>query len=99
MASTRATVSCDCSASASRPARPGPRRSAAAAPRAERAGDALPALDQRGDAVLAVAAEQLVGALAGQRDGDVLGGEPRQRQEAERREVGERLVEVPDQVA
>ncbi len=57
--------------SASRPARPGPWRSSAAAGPRRAPGTAAPALGQRGDAVLAVAAEELVGALAGERDGDV----------------------------
>jgi hypothetical protein len=47
--------------------------------------------------MLSVAAEQLVGALAGEGDGDVLRGHLGERDEAERREVGERLVEVPDE--
>ena len=73
-----------------RPARPsGPRG------RAERS---LPAPDERGRAMLAVAAEELVRALAGQRHGHVLGRHPRQRVEAERREVGDRLVQVPEEV-
>ena len=54
------------------PARPGPWRSAAAAaPRAAAPGSRPQLLGQRGDAVLAVAAEELVGALAGERDGHV----------------------------
>ena len=47
--------------------------------------------------MLAVAAEQLVGALAGERDGHVVGGQLAEREEADRGEVRERLVEVPDQ--
>ena len=44
--------------------------------------------------MLAVAAEELVGALAGERDGDVLRGELGEREKAERREIGDRLVHV-----
>jgi hypothetical protein len=47
--------------------------------------------------MLPVAAEQLVGALAGEGDGDVLRSHLGERDEAERREVGEWLVEVPDE--
>ncbi len=42
-----------------------------------------------------VAAEQLVGTLAGQGDGHVLRGQLAQRVEAERREISERLVQMP----
>ena len=45
--------------------------------------------------VCGVAAEQLVGSLAGQGDGHMLSGELAQRVEAERREIRERLVQVP----
>ena len=48
--------------------------------------------------MLLVAAEQLVGALSRERDGDVARGELGEREEAERGEVGERLVEVPGEL-
>ena len=47
---------------------------------------------------LRVAAEELVGTLAGERDRHMLGGELAERHEAERREVGERFVESPDEI-
>ena len=47
---------------------------------------------------LRVAAEQLVGALPRERDGHVPRGELGEREEAERREVGERLVQLPDEL-
>ena len=47
--------------------------------------------------MLAVAAEQLVGPLAGQRHGHVLARQLAQREEPERRQVGQRLVEMPDE--
>ena len=56
-----------------------------------------PALRERSGAVLAVAAEEFVGALAGEGDGDVFGGELAEGEEAEGREVGEGFVEVPDE--
>jgi hypothetical protein len=65
--------------------------------RAHDAGHALPLLGERGDTVLAVAAEELVGALPGQRDGHARRGQLAQREEADRRQVRHRLVEVPDQ--
>ena len=49
--------------------------------------------------MLAVAAEQLVGSLAGQGHGHVLARELAQRQESERRQVRERLVQVPGELA
>ena len=52
----------------------------------------------RGDLVLAVAAEQLVGALAGERDGHVLARQPAEQQEAEAGDVGDRLLEVPERL-
>ena len=63
-----------------------------------RTAEALPAPGQRRGAVLLVAAEQLVRALTGERDRDLLGREPRERVEAQRREVREGLVEVPEEV-
>ena len=63
----------------------------------ERRRHALPRVRDGRGAVLAVTAEQLVGALARERDGHVLGRELGEGDEAERREVGERLVEVPDE--
>ena len=82
------------------PARaPGPAAADARAERAGGAGHAAPGLRERRDAVLAVAAEELVRALAGERHRDVPARELAEREEADRREVGERLVEVPDQAA
>ena len=74
----------------------GPMRSGRATPRARRRGSRDQALvrTQRG---AVVAAEEFVGALAGEGDGDVLGGELAEGEEAERREVGEGFVEVPDE--
>ena len=72
------------------------------APRARRArgrqGLALQRRRPRGDLVLAVAAEQLVGALAGERDRDVLARQPAEQQEAEAGDVGDRLLEVPERL-
>ena len=75
-------------------------RRAAAAPGRERpgAGSRCQAAEQRRGAVLPVAAEQLVGALSRERDGDVLRRELGERVEAERRQVGKRLVEIPDEL-
>ena len=53
------------------------------------------AVDREGLAVDAVAAEQLVRALARQDDGHVLAGSARQEVYRERRRVGDWLVEVP----
>ena len=58
----------------------------------------LPRRGERRRAVLPVAAEQLVGALAGQRDGHVLRRELGQREEAERGQLGDGLVQAPDQI-
>ena len=63
----------------------------------ERRGNPLPQVRDRGSAMLPVAAEQLVGALAGQRDGDVLRRQLGERDEAQGGEVRDRLVEMPDQ--
>ena len=49
-------------------------------------------------AVLPVAAQELVGPLAGERDRDVARSELRQREEAERREVREGLVHEPGEL-
>ena len=49
---------------------------------------------ERRRTVLAVAAEQFVGALAGQRDGHVLRRQLGEREEAERGQLGDGLVEV-----
>ena len=88
--------------------RPEHRRGRAVAPRracrgrrgepAQRSRERSIACGERGVPMPRVAAEQLVRALAGERDGDVLRGELGEREEAERREVGERLVEVPDEL-
>ena len=48
--------------------------------------------------MLAVAPEELVRALARQGDCDVFRGELRECEEPERREVGKRLVQVPDEI-
>src|SRR4051794_7813682 len=48
--------------------------------------------------VLAVTADELVCTLAGKRDRDVARCELRKREEAERREIRERLVEEPDEI-
>ena len=98
--STRAAARPDPAPRARRPAGrrgPGRARERGAAPRRSGPGNAAPGLGEGRDAMLAVAAEQLVGALAGERDGHVSARELAQRQEAERRQVGERLVEVPDE--
>ena len=48
--------------------------------------------------MLAIPAEQLVGALARQRHRHFTARELAERQEAQRGQVGERLVEVPDEL-
>ena len=50
------------------------------------------------DDVLVVAREQLVAAVAGEHDLDVLGGELRHHVGRNRRRVAERLVEIPGEV-
>ena len=65
---------------------------------AQHGGQLLPVPGQRGHAVLAVSAQQLVRALARQGHGHVLRGQLREREEAERGEVGQRLVQVPDEL-
>ncbi len=62
---------------------------------AQRTRHAAPGLGERRHAVLAVAAEELVGALTRERDRDLAARELAEGQEAQRGEVGERLVEVP----
>ena len=75
------------------------RRAALAASRSAGGRDgALQHRGGRGDLVLAVAAEQLVGTLAGQRDGDVLARQPAEQDEAEAGNVGDRPLEVPDRL-
>ena len=49
--------------------------------------------------MLAIAAEELVGALARKRHGDLLAGQLAEREEPERGQVGERLVEMPHERA
>ena len=49
------------------------------------------------DAIPVVAEEQLVGALAGQHDLDVIAGEARHEVQRHARREGDRLVLVPDQ--
>ncbi len=48
--------------------------------------------------MLSIAAEELVRSLTRERDGHVLRRELAQSEEAERRQIGERLIEVPDQL-
>ncbi len=94
-ASRRATGSRDSSASSSlrdaaRTVAQGDRGGGADRPR-----HVAPVLGQRRDPVLAVAAQELVGALTGQRDGDLGHGQLAEREEADGREIGERLVQMP----
>ena len=53
---------------------------------------------QRGDLVLSIAPEQLVGALARERDGHVAAREPREQQKAEAGDVRHGLLEVPQRL-
>ena len=53
---------------------------------------------ERGDLVLSIAPEQLVGALARERDGHVAAREPREQQKAEAGDVGHGLLEVPERL-
>ena len=80
------------------PTRAPGRRARAPAPRSGRGSAAASRATSSARAVLPVAAEQLVGALAGERDRHVLRRELGEREEAERRQVGERLVEMPDEL-
>ena len=54
--------------------------------------------DEGSGAVLAISAQQLVGALAGEGDGDVLGRKLGQCEEAQGGQVGERLVHEPHEL-
>ena len=55
-------------------------------------------LDERRTAVPRIAGEELICSLPGDGDGHVLRGELAEHHEAERREVGEGLVERPDEI-
>ena len=48
--------------------------------------------------VLSITAEELVGSLARERDGHMSRCEPAEREEAQRRKIGEGLVQVPDEI-
>ena len=61
----------------------------------ERSRDRRPAVDRGGPPIAVVTREELVGALPGERNLDVLRRQARQRHEADRREVGDRLVHCP----
>ena len=63
---------------------------------AQRAGHLLERRQRQRLAVDRVAAEQLVGALAGQHHLDVLAGLPGDELQRHQRRVGHRVVEVPD---
>ncbi len=80
-----------------RRSRPGPCEATASDARRSGDGTRFHSVRDRGSAMLPVAAEQLVGALAGERDGDVLRSQFGEGDEAQRRQVGERLVEMPDE--
>ena len=77
-----------------------PARTAASTRRrpGRRPGSASPAPDERSRPMLAIAAEELVGPLARKGDRDVPRGELAEREEPERRQVGKRLVEMPDEL-
>ena len=63
-----------------------------------RAGTRPQQVGRAGDLVLAVAAEQLVGPLTGERHGDRLPREPAEQQQADAGEVGDRLLQVAQRV-
>jgi len=54
--------------------------------------------DESGKLVLPIPGKQLVGALTGKCDRHMARRELGERQEAERRQVGKRLIEMPDQL-
>ena len=74
----------------------GSRADTAPSPRAHGAGQRLEGAQRDRLAVDRVAAEQLVGALAGQHDLDVLAGLAGDEVQRHQRRVGHRVVEVPD---
>ena len=96
--SARDTASPAPATSANRRAADGPRAASREERRSDGARDAVPEPRDRRVQMVTVPREELVRALPAERDRDMLAREPAEGEKADRREIRERLVHVPDEL-